>query len=172
MLMPETTTCKTCKSDFTAKNIPKLPSNICPKCQGYYIAEVNKASKEDNPKNTNTGFSAPFYLSDNKRITLSLPSGTATGVSPDNHPFSLIEIYKDIEIKVYNFEKRIDTIEKNKIKEFKRQDVYEVHKSIERLEQKIALLESNMPFPLRRLEVLAFLLATLNIILTVLYLFY
>lgn len=81
-----------------------------------------------------------------------LPTGTAVEVdrlpqldiirlqSEINH---IVHRIFDLEQKFDDLAKKIEQIEKDKIVEFKNNDVYEVNKRIERLEGKVALINSN-----------------------------
>lgn len=85
------------------------------------------------------------------RFAPGLPTGTLIEV--DSLPqMDIIRLQEEInhanhyintlEQQVENLAEKIEQIEKDKIAEFKNNDVYEVNKRIERLEMKIALIHS------------------------------
>jgi len=86
-------------------------------------------------KETSTGFS--------------LPSGTLVDVNrlPQMDIIHLQSKIDNFAHHIYALEQRLDQLEKIKIKEFSKNDVYEVNKRIERLQGKIALLQSNSNLP-------------------------
>jgi GTPase involved in cell partitioning and DNA repair len=107
------------------------------------------------------------------------PSGTYVGTELTNHirrsvglsfvpewkPISHVQIVseiRDLKRKLKKTETRLTELETVKIKEFVEKDVYEVNKRIERLERKIALLESS---PQKNRQIIFVkLLATINIL--------
>lgn len=141
MEMSTATCCRICKTTFTLENgAGPLEADVCPQCQGYYIAEINKSSADT--KSRQDFIITPLHLPSSKAVTLGLSTGTSINV-PDIQ-LSPMSIYNDIKSTVNALGQRVDTVEKAKIKRFEQEDVYEVHKRIERLERKNAELEINL----------------------------